>query len=713
LADKKKNKEAIKSKPVKQVAVKKRSDTLIACICVAAIALITYFVFSPSLNDGFTNWDDNFYVTQNPLVINNSVPVATIFKTPVDLNYHPLTVLSLALNYQNGKLDPSGYHLENLILHLLNTILVFLFIYLLTRRNLLMAAIVSLFFGIHPMHVESVTWVSERKDVLYVFFFLSGLIAYLRYSETKKIAWYFFTLLLFILSCLSKGMAVVFPVILLLVDYLKGVKWKWRILLEKIPFFILSIVFGIIAVKSQAGQAMVSIQSFNFLQQILFASYAALMYIVKLFVPYKLSAFYPYPDTFSPNGIPLIFYLSPFIVLVLLAAVVYFFLKKEKEIVFGLLFYFVSVALVLQFVAVGAAIIADRYSYLSYIGLLFIAAYLINKVWQNKSRVLALMKYPVMLIVIIGAVTFSFQTYSRTQVWKDSDTLWSDVVNNYTEVPTAYFNRANYYYDINQIDKAVSDYTSALQSGHIDNDSYKKIYYDRGLLYYTYYKKYDLSIADYTKAIAIDDTFRRGYYNRGLVYTEVGKYDSAIVDFGTAIKLYPGYVDAYSNRGAAYFKEGKVNLALDDYNTAIALAPANAAIYNNQGSAYLNSGKTGLALADYNRAIALNPSSVMFYYNRGLCYNALNQYENAANDFTKAIQLDPQNEAAYYNMRGICNINLKNYAEAIADFSKDIDINPSVAGYWFNRSVAETKSGQSEAAKADALKSKELQVPHP
>jgi protein O-mannosyl-transferase len=618
----------------------KYNNILLTCICVAAIALITYFVFSPSLDDGFTNWDDNFYVTQNPLVINNSVPVATIFETPVDLNYHPITVLSLALNYQSGKLDPSGYHLENLILHLLNTILVFLFIFLLTRRNLLMAAIVSLFFGIHPMHVESVTWVSERKDVLYVFFFLSGLIAYLRYSETKKIAWYFFTLLLFILSCLSKGMAVVFPVILLLTDYLKGVKRERRLLTEKIPFFILSIIFGIIAIKAQAGHAMAPIQSYNFLQQILFASYGALMYIVKLFVPYKLSAFYPYPDTFSPNGIPLIFYLSPVIVLLLLAAVVYFFLKKEKEIVFGLLFYFVSVALVLQFISVGAAIIADRYTYLSYIGLLFIVAYLINKVWESNSRVLVLMKYPVMIIAIIGAVIFSYQAYSRTQVWKDSEVLWTDAIDNYPMASVAYCTRGIYYYQNDELEKAISDYTKAI------------------------------------------------------------KFDTA-------------YATAYNDRGLVYEHMGNNNLAWDDFNKAIIMDSAYADAYNNRGLLYLRNNRNDLAITDFSKAITYNPSA-QFYYNRALAYKAISQFEKAADDFTKGIQLNPPQKADYYyNMRGICNDTLRKYNEAIADFSSAINLDPSVAGYWFNRSIAENNAGQNENAKADELKGQQLQVPRP
>ncbi len=674
MADKKKNKEAKKIKPI---FLKKDSNVPLICMCVAAISLITWFVFSPSLDDGFTNWDDPVYVQDNPLVTtNNSLPLLKIFETPVSANYHPITILTLALNYRNSKLNPMEYHLENVIFHLLNNILVFVFIFLLTRRKLLMASIVALFFGIHPMHVESVSWVSERKDVLYVFFFLAGLITYLRYRETKKIVWYTFTFLLFILSCLSKGMAVVFPVILLLIDYLNGVKQNRKVIFEKIPFFLLSIIFGIIALKiQQSGQAITAMNTFTIFQRLMVVSYGAIMYIVKFFVPYKLSTLYPYPDIYNPNGIPLIFYLSPFILLGIIGALIYFFRKKEKEIVFGLLFYFVSVALVLQVISVGSAIMADRYSYLSYIGLLFVVAHVINKAWQSKAGILASMKYPFIIIAIIGIVIFSYQSYSRTLVWKNSEVLWTDVIDNYPDAAIAYVSRAAYYNTKNETKKALADYNSALKLNVFSSSSY-----------------------------------RNAYFNRGLIYSNYGKTDSAFADLTRVIEIDPGYADAYINRGLLYYSVGKNNLAIADYNKAIALDPNNANAYNNKGLLYYKNFKDDSAIADYNKAIALNSSVATYYYNRGLEYKAINQYGKALEDFTKGIQLNPENVGLYYNARGVCYVSLQNYTEAITDFSRAIQINPSAAEYWLNRSFAENKAGQSENAKADALKAQQLQA---
>jgi protein O-mannosyl-transferase len=698
----------------KQVAEMIRSKTLLTCICVTAIAFITYFVFSPSLDDGFTNHDDQAYVTANPLVINNSIPLVKIIETPVLANYHPITILSLALNYRHGKLDPFGYHLENVIFHLLNTILVFFFIFLLTRRNLLMAAIVSLFFGIHPMHVESVSWISERKDVLYVFFFMAGLITYLRYSETKKTGWYIFTFLLFMLSCLSKGIAVIFPVILLLIDYLKNVKWSRKFLIEKIPFFILSLVFGIIAVKTQqAGQAFIAVKTYTVFQRLLFASYDAIMYIIKLFVPFKLSAFYPYPVAAINGSVPLVFYFSPLILLSILAALIYFFLKKEKELVFGLLFYFVSVVLVLQFISIGHVIMADRYSYLSYIGLLFIVAYIINKAWLGVSRdkggIWAALKYPFIIIALVGAVAFSFQTYSRTQVWKNSGVLWSDVINNYPGASLAYMSRGNYYYSINELDKVIPDYDKAIaldSTGAEDYDNRGAFYFNNG--------RADLAMPDFCKAIALDSTDVVAHNSRGRIYMNTGKNDLALADFNMTIKFgseyTPVYASAYANRAMIYYNYGKNDLAIADFTKAITLDSTDASAYNNRGALYAKTNKNDLAIADYNKAIAINPSSApYYYYNRGLYYTAVYQYEKAVEDFTNGIQLNPQGVESYYDMRGICNDSLKNYYEAITDFTKAIEVNPSIAAYWLNRSLAEEKSGQSENAKADVLRAQQLQ----
>ncbi len=633
-SDKKKNKHTEHSNASKPVASNKiRSLPLLLCL---GIACLTFIVFSPSLKCDFAGqWDDKEYVTENSMVINNHIPVKEIFHTPVSLNYHPLTMLTLAYNYQSAKLNPYVYHLWNVWLHVLNTILVFVFIFLLTKRNLLMAFIISLFFGIHPMHVESVTWISERKDVLYVFFFLAGLISYLKYLEQKKLMWYVITLALFVLSCLSKAMAVVFPIILMLIDYLISTSetqipvWKRKSNLNKIPFFIVSLGFGMAAYKiQQSGMIMQAMTLFSTFDRIKFASYGAIMYIVKMIIPFHLSAFYAYP-IYNTHQLPAIIYLSPFILLTIIV-LIYFFLKKEKAIIFGSLFYFVSVALVLQFISVGNVIMADRYSYLSYIGLLFICAHIINLSFQKNSKLFSL-KYVFIGIIIIGTIVFSFQTYSQTKVWNNPETLWTNAINLYPDnCYTGYINRGI-------------------------------VYEKRG--------QNDLALSDFSKSLEINSGNATAYLDRGAIYSNIGKDSLALQDFNTSIKIDPAKAEVYYNRGRILAKFGKDSVAIQDYNKAIELNPNYSLAYMNRGIVYFNRQQNDLALTNYNKAIETNPELDIPYYNRGIMMFNRQQYNLALANFSKAIALNatvPQ----YWQYLSITERTLGNNTQAAADSIK-------------------------------------------
>ena len=218
-------------------------------LALIGILLITFIVYLPSLGNDFTNWDDDAYVTENPLVARPHV--VDVLMTPLGGNYHPLTVLSLALNYRISGYQPASYHWLNLLLHLANTGLVFAFVWMLSRRRFWTATATSLFFGIHPMHVESVAWIAERKDVLYTLFYLLGLIAYLRYLERRRWAWFAVCLAAFVLSLASKPAAVVFPLTLLALDYFFRRTDRIRLVLEKLPFLALSIAVGWLTLKAQ------------------------------------------------------------------------------------------------------------------------------------------------------------------------------------------------------------------------------------------------------------------------------------------------------------------------------------------------------------------------------------------------------------------------------------------------------------------------------
>lgn len=595
-----------------------------------AIIVLGLVCFVPGLKNELTNWDDTVYVKENPLVKSlDKETVSAMFSRshPVSLNYHPITILSLAMNYSSSGLEAKGYILTNIIIHILTSLLLFIFVRMLTRGREWIAGITALLFAIHPMHVESVVWVSERKDVLYVFFFIAGLIAYMRYLDTRKILFITAAFILFVLSCLSKAMAVVFPVILLLIDFYYDRKISLKSLLEKIPFLAVSAVLGLLAVQIQSREAINAFSTFTFVQRVDFASYGFVVYIAKLFVPVHLSAFYPYPLTDAHGDIPGFFHIMPVLMLAVLATpfIVY---RKNKEpgkvLIFGIGFYLITVALVLQFISVGSAIMADRYSYLSYVGLFFIIGWLIDHYFIEKKSIA-----PALAIIVIAAGVFTYACRERVKVWKNSETLWTDVIEKYPmRVPTSYKNRSLYYIDHNLTDKAFNDLITMTKLPEKDAGGYNNL----GNVY-SMRQQYKEAINAYTEALKINNRIFDAHLNRGITYSILKEYDKAFTDFAEAEKIDPNSPKLYPNRAYTYFTVNKFEQAIKDYDRAIPYNPEDANLYFYRGLSHFNLKHTNEAIADFNKAIELKPDFSAAYYNLSVVYNNMGDvtkaYENA------------------------------------------------------------------------------------
>lgn len=594
-----------------------------------ALVVFTTFIFlSPSLENKFTNWDDDVYVLDNNLVVNKSVPIKEILIEPVSCNYHPLTMLSLALDYQFNGLEPSNYHFHNLLFHILNVCLVFIFIFQISEKKIITSTIAALIFGIHPMHVESVAWVSERKDVLYVFFFILGLITYIQFKKLNKKYWFVLTLILFVLSCLSKGMAVVFPIILLLVDYSLGVKLSKRTLIEKIPFILISVIVGAITLKFQLQGAISYNNIFSPVQTFVFATYGAVMYIFKFFFPINLCAYYPYPIFGKNSALPFLFYLMPFIVITI-ALVTFLYFRKEKAIVFGLLFYLLSVVLVLQFISVGTVIMADRYSYLSYLGLAYPSAYYLEIIW-NKSKTSSTLKLILLTSFLFLILILGKTSYERTRIWLNSETLWTDVIlkiKDSKEVDKAYLNRGKYYHSIGEDTKALQDFNSAIK---------------------------------------VNPLYATAFNNRGNILRERGSFDSAYADFNRAIAINPNSYLFYSNRALVLGSLNRREMAFSDFEKSISINPKYWANYYNRGIFYLDERKYEKAIEDFNLGISLRYDYPDCYYRRGVAFHWTKHYDLAIKDFSQAILLNPK-EAKFWIHKSITEKTIGNLSAAQAD----------------------------------------------
>lgn len=590
----KKKAKASSNQPVKPSSIKaKETNTIGFLLLILGVTAIAYI---PMLSNGFTNWDDEYYVIQNELL--KGPDWAGIFTEPVVSNYHPLTIITLAFNYALTGLEPSSYLILNYLLHLVNTALVFYFILSISSRNLWVSLFTALIFGIHPMHVESVAWVSERKDVLYTLFFLLALMQYWKYVNTVKSVNLWLCFLFFSLSLLSKPAAIVLPLVLLLLDYWKGRTFDRKAVLEKIPFFVLSLIFGVLTVQIQSEKAIAGLDLYSLWSRFFFATYVIMIYFVRFFIPYPLSAFHPYP---AVDNLGLAIWLSPLFVLA--AGWLLWKFRNNKWLIFGAGFYIVNLLLVLQVISIGATIVSERYTYMPYIGLAFLVAFLVHR-YVEKQKV---MQWSVALICIVG---FGYISYERTKIWKDSLTLWTDVIEKYPNEAVPRTNRANYVtkmaIELGRSPEATPLYAQALE---------------------------DCNIALISKPADIS-----AFETRQNIYLNTGKDQEAFSDAETLIKLDPNNYRGYYTKGVVHTRRNEYQNAYDNLSKAIEYNAKLDAALNMRGSILVNGFQSyAQALVDFNKAIALSPQG-NYYMNRAICYFKLGDLANAKLDAQMAMQ---------------------------------------------------------------------------
>jgi protein O-mannosyl-transferase len=526
------------------------------------ILMISAVVYLPSLKNGFA-WDDQHYIIGNNLIKDFSWRgIKAVFSDFSDDIYAPVTYVIYSVQYKILGLSPDIFHSGSFVFHLLNVLLAFWFIRLLCSRWDI-AAITALFFGIHPLGVESVAWVSAGTNVHSAAFFLGSLISYLYYLRHRQKRYLFISFLLFGLSLLSKAVAVVLPVVLLMIDYYRGRKITTNVLLEKAPFLLLSIGAGILSflLKNQLG-AVGDLSVLTFPHRLVFASYGFINYLFKLLLPLNLSTFYPYPVNYE---VPLryYFYVLSFLGL---AAYLIFSHRFSRKIIFGAGFFIITIFLLLQFLPVGRTIMADRYSYVPSIGIFYLAGEGLIFLWNKRLKLLAI------ILLSVFTVFFSVKTYARCGVWKNDVTLWTDVIRFDKTIELAYFLRGGAYMNEKRNDEAIKDFTKAIEL----KPGFAEAYFNRGVVFIDE-KRNDEAIRDFNKAIELKSDCFPAYVNRGIYFGMEKRYDEAIKDLSKAIELKPGYALAYYNRGLYNFYSGNKIAACIDLEQAARLGYPSAA----------------------------------------------------------------------------------------------------------------------------------------
>jgi len=502
---------------------------------VLLILVVTFLVFSRSLgNDILTGWDDGSYVTHSDVANFGQGSGASIFSNFHLGMYQPIAVLSFAYNKMIGGSSPASYILVNILLHLLNTWLVFkLMLKWLNRFE--PAYIVALLFALHPMHVEGVVWISTRSSLLYSAFFLAGLIQYDKYLETAKRKHYFLTIMWAILALFSKSMAATLPLALLLVDYLRNRSFKMSVLIEKIPFFILSVIFGIIAIKASTSFGHITglEKDFGIFERIVLVLYGVSFYLIKLVLPVNLSAIYAFPE--KVDGLFPIWVYGSLIALVVAAWVIWKNKENRRIFIFGGLFFLATIGMVLPLFWSRIFITADRYTYIPYLGLFIIVAIALTRLWDGRNNLKVSTRNTVYTAVILSLLLLVSATWNRIKYWKDVPTLLNQVIDNqrsHADMAHGYFYLGNYYDALGNDEEAVKNYSLSISR----NDDYLLAYNNRGIIRGKQMNM-NAAIADFTKAITVNPDYAESYYNRGIAHFQQQNQVQACADWTKALQL--------------------------------------------------------------------------------------------------------------------------------------------------------------------------------
>jgi len=660
----------------------RKIETVPLFFFIALILVVTFTTFLPCLKNGFINWDDPQYILKNPVVKDMSwLNVKLAFSHFFVANYQPLTIVSYMFDYRLFGLNPFGYHLVNLILHLLNCIFVFWFIYILTQ-NKGTALITAILFGVHPLHVESVAWISERKDVLYSLFFLAAMICYVYYLRKKqKMQYYCLSIFLFILSLLSKAMAITLPLALFLIDYFIRRKRDKGAIIDKVPFFALSFIFSFIAVIAQYSAGAVRGGGASFFKKIGCASYSFVFYLFKIFIPAKLSCLYAYIDirNFSLDSI---FLYSFFIIFVLLGLLL-FSAGYTRKIIFGGLLFTVIIFPTLQFVPIGGTVVADRYIYLASIGIFYLIAEGFVWLFSKKSKFSNIMR-PFLIVFLSAAIAiFSILAWNRCKVWKDSISLWSDVLRKYPKgVETVYNNIGNAYNETGEYAKARIMFRQAIKI----NPKFAMAYVNLGNSYKELGEPEE-SVAAYKKAIAIDENSLEAYFNLGNSYKAMGKIAESVNAYKKTIQLDQNFVEAYYNLGVLYNNSGNKEGAISMFRKAIGIAPFSLPAYSNLVQIYKEQAREQEVILLYEKAIANNLQYFDAYFFIGNLYSQAGKDKEAVKLFKKAIKINP-NAAEGYASIGSSYCSIGKDQEAVFYLKKALRINPGLAAAYNNLAAA-------------------------
>jgi len=691
--------------------MERASKKVYVLLIYVVLALATFIAFGQLCRSDFVNYDDDVYVTENPHV-NGGITADSVFwafTSPHCSMWHPLTSLSHMLDCQLFGLVPFWHHLTSLLLHTASALLLFWVLKKMTGAVWL-SAFVAAVFALHPLQVESVAWVAERKSVLSGFFWMLTIAAYVLYAERPGIGKYLLVILVFCLAVMAKPMVVTLPFALLLLDYwpLGRFQWgrqsreessaqsesakvsyqsssSWLLIVEKIPLFILSAILSVITfIAQQGGRVVVQAEHLPLNSRIANALFSYLTYIGKMIWPSRLAVFYPHPvDMVSVWWVVVA-------TLLLLAVSIWVIrsARSRRYLLVGWLWYLGTLVPVIGLVQVGGQARADRYMYLPMVGLLIIVAWGLGEL-VAKWR---LRKFIPVLPAGLCLSALMVCTWLQVGYWRNSFTLFTRALDVTSNNYVAHLNLGNVLLRQKKTDGAIAHYKKAIDS----YSDYVDAHYNLGLAL-GLEKRYDEAIEQYYSVLRLKPKHWKAQFRLANAFVGKGQLDKAIEHYNKTLQVKPDDAEVYNNLALALVKKGQINEAVEYYNKSLEINRDSAEVLNNLGNALVKQKKLSQAVIHFEKALALKPVFAEAHYNFANALKIQGRFHEAVKHYNEALKLDPNDADAHYNL-GLTLAELRKYDEAVDCYRAAIQLRPDFAKAYYNLGIALFNQGELDQA---------------
>ena len=691
------------------------------------------FVFTSTVywqvkNHDFINLDDKEYITGNQYVQDGLTVrgVVWAFTSVHCCNWHPLTWISHMLDCEIYGINPGMHHLTNLIFHIANTILLY-FVFRRMTGCLWKSAFIAALFSLHPLHVESVAWVSERKDVLSTFFWMLATLSYIEYVRHKGVYRYLSVTVFFILGLMSKPMLVTLPFVFLLLDYYplnrfclpsdkKGSTQKTKALnlvFEKLPLFIIMLIScGVTFYAQKTGGAVAPLDFIPVYSRIGNALVSYVLYIYKMILPYNLAVLYPYP------GILPWWKIAGSCILII--SISFWAIRVSGRFPFfivGWLWYLGTLVPVIGLVQVGSQALADRYTYIPLIGIFFIISWGVPEIvkgWKHRNIFLS-------ASAAATLSTFGIITFIQAGYWENSITLYNQTLSVTTDNYITYKNLGLALFDEGHVDDAIKHYRESLKINPYCDETHN---YMGFALFHQGYKEesikhyrealrinpghksahnnlgvslqeqgyIDEALLNYKEALRINPDLEKAHYNLANVLKEQGRTDEAINHYKAVLRIKPDSGEAHNNLGLIFQQQGRINEAVKHFKAALHINPDLDKTHYNLGNILKDQGRINEAIKHYKQALTINSDSEAVHNDLGLALKEQGRLNNAVFHYKEALRINPDSEEANYNL-GVALQDTGHIDDAIQHYREVLRINPDFEKAHYNLGVALQKQG--------------------